>query len=176
MKILGAILAGGQSRRFGSDKAIAVVRGKPMIAHVIDALRTQTSALVIAGRDWPGLESVNDRPESGLGPLGGLAGALHHARSHGFDAVVSSGCDVLDIPDDLVSQLGEAPAVVDDLPVVGIWTASVVEALDTWLQSLGTHSVYGFAEHIGARRISLAVPLRNINRSDDLQQSAGVSP
>ena len=49
--ILGAILAGGQARRFGSDKAQALWRGRRLIDHVADALGSQTTALVVCGRD-----------------------------------------------------------------------------------------------------------------------------
>src|SRR3546814_6935480 len=41
VKLLGALIAGGQSRRFGSDKALAVIEGKPLLNHVIDALRSE---------------------------------------------------------------------------------------------------------------------------------------
>lgn len=81
MTILGAMLAGGRSRRFGSDKALADIGGKPMIAHVVDALAPQVDSLVIRGRDWPGLARIGDRPGDGLGPLGGgVNAALHRAR------------------------------------------------------------------------------------------------
>ncbi|MBE7608271.1 NTP transferase domain-containing protein, partial [Salmonella enterica subsp. enterica serovar 4:-:1,2] len=33
MRALGAILAGGQSRRFGTDKALAEWNGAPLLAH-----------------------------------------------------------------------------------------------------------------------------------------------
>ncbi|MBK7285215.1 MAG: NTP transferase domain-containing protein [Sphingomonadales bacterium] len=46
-KILGAIIAGGKSRRFGSDKTVAELRGKPLIQHVIDGLSPQCDDLVI---------------------------------------------------------------------------------------------------------------------------------
>ena len=45
MKLLGAILAGGRSSRFGSDKAFALLNGKPLIDHVIAALAAQTDAV-----------------------------------------------------------------------------------------------------------------------------------
>ena len=76
MKILGAILAGGQSRRFGSDKAVATWHGKALLDHVADALRPSCAQLIVVGRTWPGLETIADYPAPGLGPLGGLAGAL----------------------------------------------------------------------------------------------------
>ena len=55
MRVLGAILAGGQSRRFGSDKASASLDGKSLLDHVADALGTAPSIasdLPIIGL-WP---------------------------------------------------------------------------------------------------------------------------
>ena len=43
---------------------------------------------MIVGRDWPGLLRVDDLPVAGLGPIGGLCGALSHGHAHGFDAVL----------------------------------------------------------------------------------------
>jgi molybdenum cofactor guanylyltransferase len=168
MKLLGAILAGGQSRRFGSDKAEALVEGKALLNHVADALRAQTDALVVAGRDWPGLVGVADLPEPGIGPLGGLAGALDYAQRRNFDAVLSSGCDVLGLPADLREQLGEGPAILGDLPIVGLWPATLGPILIGWLSDPANRSVYRFADHIGARRVPMPDGLINANRPADL--------
>jgi molybdenum cofactor guanylyltransferase len=169
MRLVGAILAGGQSRRFGSDKALAHFQGKPLLDHVADALRPQVDALVVAGREWPGLESIGDLPEPALGPLGGLAGALDHARRNRFDAVLSSGCDLIGIPPDLAVHLGQAPAILDDQPLLGLWPITVAEALLEWLANPHNRSVYRFADHSGARRLDLLLPVRNANRPEDVR-------
>lgn len=168
MKLLGAILAGGQSRRFGSDKAEALVEGKALLNHVADALRPQTDALVVAGRDWSRLVGVADLPERGIGPLGGLAGALDCAQRNGFDAVLSAGCDVLGLPSDLAKQLGEGPAILNDLPIVGLWPAALGSTLIAWLGDPANRSVYRFADHIDAHRVPMPDGLINANRPADL--------
>jgi molybdenum cofactor guanylyltransferase len=168
MRLLGAILAGGQSRRFGSDKAVAMLDGKALLDHVAHALRPQVGALIVAGRDWPGLDSVSDVPEAGLGPLGGLCGALTFACDHGFDAVLSSGCDLIGIPSDLAQLLGEGPAIMDDQPLLGLWPIALTEPLRIWLKEPKNRSVYRFADHIDARRVVLDAPIRNANRLEDL--------
>jgi molybdenum cofactor guanylyltransferase len=172
MKLLGAILAGGQSRRFGSDKAEALVAGKPLLDHVADALRPQCAELVVAGRVWPALTTVTDLPESGIGPLGGLAGALDHAQRNGFVAVLSSGCDVLGLPADLAEQLGQGPAILDDLPIVGLWPADLAPVLIGWLSDSANRSVYRFADHVGARRVAMPASITNVNRASDLAKPA----
>lgn len=168
MKILGAVLAGGRSSRFGSDKAEALFEGRKLFDHAADSLLAQVDALVVAGRDWPGLPTVADLPEPGLGPLGGLAGALDHARRYGFDAVLSCGCDVIGLPHTLAAQLGPGPAIVCDMPIIGLWPVSAGAALLDWLADAQNRSVYKFAGHIGARRVVLDTPLHNINRPEDL--------
>src|SRR3546814_3044307 len=71
VKLLGALIAGGQSRRFSSDKALTVIEGKPLLNHVIDALQPQVDTLVMCGRKWPELACLADRTEPDHGPLGG---------------------------------------------------------------------------------------------------------
>ena len=172
MKILGASLAGGQSRRFGSDKAEALFEGKALLNHVADALRPQCGEVVVAGREWPGITSVTDVPQSGLGPLGGLAGALAYAQSNGFDAVLSCGCDLLGIPSDLAKQLGAAPAILGDIPIVGLWPSAFADTLAVWLAEPANRAVYRFADHIQARRVPTPASITNINRASDLAAPA----
>ncbi len=143
--ILGAILAGGQARRFGSDKAQALYQGERLIDRVATALLAQCGGLVVCGRKEPKFRCIPDWPEAGLGPLGGLAAALRHAREQGFSHVLSAGVDVPDLPHDLAMSLaGEGAAIVESQPVVGLWPVADFPALDD----------------LPERRRTVALPLR----------------
>jgi molybdopterin-guanine dinucleotide biosynthesis protein A len=166
--LLGAILAGGQARRFGSDKAHALYEGARLIDRVAAALSAQCEAVVVCGREEPGFVCIPDWPEAGLGPLGGLAAALRQAREHGYDAVLSAGVDVPDLPHDLAAMLaGEGAAIVESQPVVGLWPVEAGAALETFLSG-GGRSLYRFADHVGARRAALTKSLMNVNFPEDL--------
>ncbi len=167
-KLLGAILAGGQARRFGSDKAQALYEGARLIDRVAAALAVQSGAVVVCGREEPGFTCIPDWPEAGLGPLGGLAAALRHAEVGGFTHVLSAGVDVPDLPHDLAATLaGEGAAIVESQPVVGLWPVAIFPALEAFLHG-GGRSLYRFADAINARRIDLPTPLMNVNRPEDL--------
>ncbi|WP_301751931.1 molybdenum cofactor guanylyltransferase [uncultured Erythrobacter sp.] len=167
-KVLGAILAGGQARRFGSDKAQALYQGERLIDRVAAALLAQCDTLVVCGRDEPGFACIPDWPEAGLGPLGGLAAALRHAEAQGFAFVLSAGVDVPDLPHDLAALLaGEGAAIVESQPVVGLWPVADFPALEAFLSG-GGRSLYRFADAITARRVDLPAALMNVNRPEDL--------
>lgn len=172
--MLGAILAGGQSRRFGSDKAMADLGGRPMIVCVAEALAPFVDATIVCGHPSvpPGLASVPDLPEPGLGPLGGLAGALHHAASHGFGTVLSVGCDTPVLDPDLLSRLRDSDRAcfVADTPIIGLWLASDAATLLTHLAAPGSRAVRGWAEAVGATPITAAQPVPNVNTRADLER------
>ena len=167
LRLLGAILAGGASSRFGPDKARALHHGKPLLGHVIAALSLQVTSLAVIGRDWPGMLRVDDRPVPGLGPLGGLCGALVHAAGNGFDAVLVAPCDTLDLPADLVLRLGAGPAVAAGQRSVGLWPATLAPALLEWLGEGRSRALNAWVMASGAREIDCGA-LRNINTPADL--------
>ncbi|MGL5562865.1 MAG: molybdenum cofactor guanylyltransferase, partial [Tannerellaceae bacterium] len=45
----GYVLAGGKSSRFGSNKALALLAGKPMIEYSLDLLRQYSQYIYISG-------------------------------------------------------------------------------------------------------------------------------
>jgi molybdenum cofactor guanylyltransferase len=78
----GFVLAGGQSKRMGRDKALVEFAGQPLIAHALSILREAGLNAAIAG-SCPNLKSdiksfapVIDDREPGRGPLGGVCAAL----------------------------------------------------------------------------------------------------
>ncbi len=166
--ILGAILAGGKSSRFGSDKAAALLAGKPLIEHAVAAMSAWCDTVVVTGRTQAPAPCLPDWPAPDMGPLAGLAAALRHAREAGYAAVLSCGVDSPGLPQDLLALLGPAPVCLADQPVIGLWPASAFAAAETILLGNGRHSMKALAEVIGARQISLSAPLANINYRDDL--------
>lgn len=168
MRVLGAILGGGQSSRFGSDKALAQLQGKKLIEHAAEGLRPHVTDIIVVGRNWPPFKRVDDIPSPGLGPLGGLSGALDHAQAEHFDLVLTCGCDTFGLTQEAVAALSPAPAVLDVLPIVGMWPADLAEVLRDWMAEPANRSVYRFADHVGARRVEVGQPPANINRPEDL--------
>jgi molybdopterin-guanine dinucleotide biosynthesis protein A len=46
-----AILAGGRSRRMGSDKALLVLKGKPVLRHVIERAALPGAAIILIANE-----------------------------------------------------------------------------------------------------------------------------
>ena len=166
--ILGAVLAGGQSLRFGSDKALAMLDGLTLLDRAVSSLAQLCDAVVVVGRETAPAATLPDRPRAGMGPLGGLAAALHHAGEGGYAAVLSCSVDSLGLDAGLRDALEPAPAYVSSQPVIGLWPASASPVLDALLAGEGRHSMRSFAEAIGARPVQLARNPANINTPADL--------
>ena len=170
MRLLGAVLAGGRSSRFGRDKAAALFEGKPLLDHVIAGLAAQTDAVVVCGREVADFTCLADRPAPDLGPLGGLSAALAYAEANGFDAVLTSACDTPFIPADLAERLsGPAPAIVEGQQLFGFWPAGLSAELDRFLARPENRAVGQWAAFAEARRIRYPAEIPNINTAADLE-------
>ena len=188
VRLMGAILAGGQSSRFGRDKAEALFGGKRLIDHVAEALAPQVAALVGAGGPERGsLPRVADRPGPGLGPLGGLSAALHAAATSGFDWVLTAPCDAARLPADLAARLFAGLAAAPqpealaayacaggrDHPTFGLWSARLAPNLDAWLAASRApqdRAIRRWAASIGAVRVPFPEnAFANINTPEDLE-------
>jgi molybdopterin-guanine dinucleotide biosynthesis protein A len=169
MSRLGAVIAGGRSTRFGSDKAEALWRGRPLIGHAIGALRPFVDELVVCGRSHGDLPTIPDRPAPGMGPLGGICAALHHAEGRGHSAVLTVGCDTPLLPPALFERLIAAggPAYVAQLPLIGCWPVDLAAGLDTFLASDAKHAIRAWAALAGAEAIDWP-GLANVNAPEDL--------
>jgi len=168
-RLLGAVLAGGRSTRFGSDKAVAPLHGVALIDHATEALQPWVEQVAICGRTGQGSLFLADRPAPDMGPLGGLCAVLHHGRTHGFDAVISVGCDTPRLPAGLFARLLESdgPAYLATLPIIGVWPTRLSPDLDAFLGEDRKHAVRAWADRVGARHISWD-GIANINRPSDL--------
>lgn len=91
----GIILAGGKSTRLGQNKALVELDGKPLVRHVMDALRPLVDEIVLV-TNTPGDFAFLEIPMVadqyvGAGPLAGLHAGLSTIRGEYGLAV---GCDM----------------------------------------------------------------------------------
>jgi len=150
--ITGLVLAGGLGRRMGGeDKGLVPLGGRPMVAHVIAALRPQVASIVInANRNHDryaafGHPVVADAVGGYLGPLAGVLTALQHCTT---EFLVTAPCDAPLVAPDLVARLYAAQAAAGaDLavasdgerqqPVFLLLRASLAPSLDAYLAGGG---------------------------------------
>ena len=167
MKPLGAILAGGKSSRFGSDKALAIADGLPLLDHVVMGMYRSADQIVISGREWRDFDVVMDEDHAGEGPLAGLLAVLRHAETNGFDGVLTAPCDALPVPD-LTQLIGENPAVIDGYWLFGFWPVALARLLAHHFASQPDRSVRRWLDVCGARRVEAEVRFWNFNSRADI--------
>lgn len=118
--ITGIILAGGQSRRMGFNKAEAGISGASMLIRMIEKLQEVTPTIVVSSGSitYPGIsfpQIPDEYPR--CGPLGGIYSVLHASTSM-LNLVVS--CDIplvsVSLLKYIVSQAEESGALLT-LPV-----------------------------------------------------------
>lgn len=90
--LVGVVLAGGASRRMGTDKARVEVAGRPMLDWVVDAVGAVTDEVVVSGESrphWAGhVRFVEDRGEPKRGPLAGIVAVMDQVDPDGLLLVV----------------------------------------------------------------------------------------
>lgn len=130
---LGAILAGGASRRFGSPKALATVDGRRIVDRVRDALAEAADEMVLVANEPAlfadlGISTRGDRVP-GLGPLAGVEAALRWASERGAAGVLCVSCD---LPFLSAALLREVAARADAARAVVPESGRGIEPLCAW--------------------------------------------
>ncbi|WP_088006786.1 molybdenum cofactor guanylyltransferase [Indiicoccus explosivorum] len=186
MGITGILLAGGQSRRYGSPKAFAELEGKYYYEHVRDALSAVCREVVIVTRPeltdrFPArLRIITDAADvAGAGPLAGIHSAM---RAAGDDRYFVLPCDMPYVTGGAVRNLAAFASPEADvsavrteeepLPLFSIWSGRVEVRLGEALRQ-NRLSVMGFlgqshTEWIGSGKIHPdSTIFCNINTPDD---------
>ena len=129
------VLAGGASRRFGGDKLLADLDGRPLLHHALDVLATIANPIVVVlapgAPDPPipgtlaGAVSFARDPARHQGPLAGVAAGLRALadldRGHDAPSIVVGG----DMPHLVPEVLALLVAALDAHPASG---AAMLEA------------------------------------------------
>ncbi|NYF23347.1 molybdenum cofactor guanylyltransferase [Sporosarcina sp. JAI121] len=153
-RTVGIVLAGGQSRRFGSPKAFAKLGEQYFYDRAKDALEASCDEVIVVTRQdlferfRVGEEVIFDKPEyAGLGPLAGILSVMESVEA---DRYAVLPCDMPYVDSRAMSKLVEhhekgVTAVVSDgryHPLVSIWDQQLKRALKKSLES-GQLSVMG---------------------------------
>ncbi len=176
------VLAGGQGRRMhGRDKGLLPWCGRPLVDWVLARVADQVDAVLISANrhlaDYRALGyPVVADPTPGLGPLGGLLGALPHLPAE--HALLTLPCDTPRLPVDLVTRLrakdDTAIRVARDPErihwLLALYPPGTLAGLDEYLAS-GGRSVQGFIRARPHRLVHFPEPgaFANLNTPADLE-------
>jgi molybdopterin-guanine dinucleotide biosynthesis protein A len=145
------ILAGGESSRFGSNKALELLAGKPLVSHVAERLSsTADEILVVIGHREPrsayeavlprSVGIINDGQE-GKTPLIGIAAGLQATKS---EYAFICACDVPFVNRAVVRLLYDRASGVD--AAIPRWNQGHIEPLE---------AVYRMSSTLAATRETL---------------------
>jgi molybdopterin-guanine dinucleotide biosynthesis protein A len=192
--LLGAIIAGGLSTRYGSPKALARVRGERIVDHVAVALRSVTTDVVAIVND-PALGAEIDLPQRpdvlrDIGALAGVHSALLWARDLDASGIIAVGSDMPFVNSALLRRLvrlhmaGDADVTVPESdgprgiePLCACYALTCVDAIERAV-ARGDKRMIGFHADVRVVRMPLpnvrrcgdpAVLFRNINTPADLE-------
>lgn len=179
--ITGIILAGGKSSRMGSDKGLIPFKGKPFMAHILEALKPMVSEIIIVS-DNKDHDVFNEyRVEDIIkdsGPLAGLYTGLKHSKT---DLNLVLSCDVpLITTSVLKSLIGAARPEFDiiqakyrdeTLPLIGLYRKNCWRKSKELLD-LGEQRLRALATHLRTYDLIIEKELENsikdINTTDQL--------
>jgi molybdopterin-guanine dinucleotide biosynthesis protein A len=192
-EIAGVILAGGLARRMGGgDKGLIALGGKPILAHVIERLRSQVNALIINANGEAerfaayGLPVVADSIAGSAGPLAGVLAGLDWAAGKGFDFIATAATDTPFFPRNLVrrfcedvvtaeAQLAVAASGGRHHPVFGLWLVELREDLRRAITEEGIRKVEDWTKRYRVATIAFEDqpfdPFFNVNRPEDVAQA-----
>ncbi|HEY0929167.1 MAG TPA: molybdenum cofactor guanylyltransferase MobA [Gemmatimonas sp.] len=183
--ITGIVLCGGRATRMGGvEKALQTMNSRALVAHVLERLTPQVSAVIVsANREREayqalGVPVVQDIT-TGIGPLGGLQAALQAVHTPWFFCCPG---DAPFLDRQVVERLGavaENDGCTMAFPHDGLrdqhlfllGRVDIGGKLNAYLAG-GRRSAHGFAESAQACRVSLADiadSFLNINALPELQ-------
>ncbi|MEM2991740.1 MAG: molybdenum cofactor guanylyltransferase [Candidatus Caldarchaeum sp.] len=170
MRVCGVILSGGVSKRFGGDKALALLSGEPLIRHVAKSLHEAVDEVWLSVKDDERGEQLMKAcepfvkgyivDEFSAGPLSGFLSA---AKVLGADVMVTSPADAPRIKPTTFQKLVEK--FLNHSPAVAsvVWGNGAVETL---VQVLAVEAVKNYLETVYVQRAGL-------HRPSDMLRSAG---
>jgi len=191
-KILGVVLAGGKSKRFGEDKSQVKFHGKILIDYILSEIIDQFNEILVVTnnpirfKDSSKILTTKDF-EEGLGPLGGILTAMKWIKDQkkDYEWISTFPSDTpfftnkeLEIfyenIDIKKSKLFFIKNKETRHNIFGLWSLDLLKKLETDLQK-GERKVEVWADNVGVETINIEYekrdPFFNINTKEDLEKA-----
>ncbi|MBI5642907.1 MAG: molybdenum cofactor guanylyltransferase [Deltaproteobacteria bacterium] len=180
-----SILAGGLSRRMGTNKALIEINGETIIGRAVNLLKMEFNEVNIIANDPLAYESLSVRVYAdiikGAGSLGGIYTALFHARS---DYVFVVACDMpfLSVPviKKMIKALDNSDAIVPFIggrrhPLHAVYSKRCMKTIAAMIED-GNLRINSLLEKIRTKDLSeevfkglpVSLSVENVNTKEEL--------
>ena len=190
--ILGIILAGGRSQRFGEDKSQVKLDGKILIDHILNEISDGFKEILIVSNNKikfkhsDNISMIRDLKKD-QGPLGGILSAMKWIKEKrkNYKWISTFPVDTPFFKKEILQNfLHEINLEESKLffiksnhtrhNIFGIWSIDLMEKLEEDLNN-GDRKVESWANSVGAKVISMEFinedPFFNINTKEDLEKA-----
>ena len=190
--ILGAILAGGQSKRMGKDKLFLELNNKKLIEHTIDKVKKYLKeVIIITNQDNEffsknNLITVKDCIEGQLGPLVGILTAMKWAKENLSKCswIATFPCDTPFFPESIIESFIEESEKKESLilcasshgrkhNIFGLWSLDLYDKLKDDLINKKVRKVQDWTDKNKIKNLEFTFkdydPFFNINTEEDLE-------
>ena len=190
--ILGVVLAGGKSQRFGQDKSQVKLQNKLLINYILEEIVDEfKEVLIIANEQIKFMQSQNISVtkdfKSGVGPLGGVLTAMKWIKENNkhYKWISTFPSDTpfftkkelkyfykkIEINE---SKLFFIKSKDTRHNIFGLWSVSLIEKLEADIMK-GERKVEIWANSIGVKTVNIEYkkpdPFFNINTKEDLEKA-----
>jgi len=188
--ILGVVLAGGKSERFGKDKSEIKLGSKTLLTHTLDKIKSKFNEIIIVSNNKKVEDYIviKDCIEGQLGPLVGVLSAMKWIKKNNYSYkwVVTFPCDTPFFDTSIIDKFIEATKFKDSLlyfakskekrhNIFGLWSLKLMETLEKDILENDHRKVEKWANKIGVKTINIPYdnidPFFNINTEEDLAEA-----
>ena len=194
-KILGVVLAGGKSLRFGEDKSQVKLNNKSLIDHILSEILTEFKELLIVSNNSIKFNkskkiSIISDFKNNLGPLGGVLTAMKWIKDNNKDYqwISTFPTDtpffknqiLKDFHDQINLKNGKLFFIKSNNTrhnIFGLWSIDLADKLEKDLEN-GDRKVEDWANKVGVNIIDMQFekndPFFNINTKEDLEKAKDI--